>query len=104
VTAVDFSSIALARGRRAAEAAADGRAELVEWVEADVLDYVPRPGYDVVVEAYLQLPARERAVVHARAAAALAPGGVLLVVAHHLANLTEGAGGPSDAAVLFTAE
>jgi SAM-dependent methyltransferase len=105
VTAVDFSQVALAKGRRVAEAAADGSAERIEWVGADVLDYVPAPGrYDLVVVAYLQLPAAPRAVVHARAASALAPGGVLLVVAHDSANLSGGVGGPSDPAVLFTAE
>lgn len=39
---------------------------------------------------------------HAAAAAALAPGGVLLVVSHDRSNLTEGVGGPQDPAVLFT--
>jgi predicted TIM-barrel enzyme len=48
------------------------------------------------VVAYLQLPAAPRAVAHARAASALAPGGVLLVVAHDSANLSGGVGGPSD--------
>lgn len=38
----------------------------------------------------------------ARAAAALRPGGTILVVAHHLAKLTEGSGGPSRADVLCT--
>jgi SAM-dependent methyltransferase len=102
VTAVDFSAVALAKGR--AVAAADERAARIEWVHADLLDYVPAAGgFDAVVMAYLQLPARQRAAVHARAAVALAPGGVLLVVAHDLANLTDGVGGPGDAQVLFSA-
>src|SRR5581483_10861059 len=37
------------------------------------------------------------------AAAALAPGGTLLVVAHDTANLEHGHGGPKDPAVLYTA-
>jgi hypothetical protein len=32
----------------------------------------------------------------------VAPGGLLLVVGHHTANLAEGVGGPQDPAVLFT--
>jgi hypothetical protein len=42
--------------------------------------------------------------VLARAAAAVAPGGTLVVVAHDLVNLTEGFGGPQDARVLTTPE
>ena len=33
-----------------------------------------------------------------------APGGTFLLVAHDTTNLTEGTGGPQDAAVLLTAE
>ena len=37
-----------------------------------------------------------------RAAAALAPGGTLLLVGHDVRNLTDGIGGPQDATVLHT--
>jgi hypothetical protein len=37
-----------------------------------------------------------------RAAAAVAPGGTLLVVGHDVENLNGGHGGPKDARVLFT--
>ena len=46
-------------------------------------------------------PPRRSAVRHA--AAALAPGGTLLVIAHDSRNLTDGTGGPSDPRVLYTA-
>ena len=39
-----------------------------------------------------------------RAAAALAPGGTVLVVGFDLANLTEGTGRPRDPDVLYTPE
>ena len=39
-----------------------------------------------------------------RAAGALAPGGVILVVGHDLRNLAEGWGGPSDPDVHLTPE
>ena len=45
---------------------------------------------------------QRRAAVRA-AAAALAPGGTLLVIGHDSRNLTDGTGGPQDPAVLFTA-
>lgn len=104
VTAVDFSGVALGKGRRAGQAAGDGRAERIDWVQADLLTYQPEPDrYNAVVIAYLQLPSDERRVVVPRAATALADGGVLLVVAHDAANLTGGVGGPPDPAVLYTA-
>ena len=54
--------------------------------------------------AYLQVTAALRARVLAGAAAALVPGGTLLVIGHDLANLTEGVGGPQTPDVLYTPE
>jgi SAM-dependent methyltransferase len=99
VTAVDFSGAAIAKGRPIAEA----RALPVTWVEADVRRYaVEARAYDAVVLAYLHLYDAERRAVVRSAAEGLAPGGVLVIVGHDTTNLTEGAGGPRDAAVLFT--
>jgi SAM-dependent methyltransferase len=96
VTAVDFSQVALARGRQLA----NERGVEVTWVVADVRSYEPSPGgYDAVLEAYLHLPAGGMAGVLAHAAAALAPGGTLLVVGHDRANLSGGVGGPQDPTV-----
>jgi SAM-dependent methyltransferase len=97
VTAVDFSPVAVERGRRLA-----GDLE-VDWVVGDVLT-VPLPQVDLVVMAYLQLQAAERRAVVRRAWGALAPGGTLFLVAHDSTNLTEGTGGPRDPSVLYTAE
>ena len=99
VTAVDFSGVAL-RMARSLEAE---RRVAVEWVEADVLAWTPPPrAYDLVCVLYLQLPAGERRTALARAAAAVRPGGTLLVLGHDLLNLTDGWGGPTQADVLFT--
>ena len=98
VTGVDFSGVAIAKAERLAES----RGVDVEWVVADLLDYRPPEGLDLVVVFYLQVPADERLLVLGRAAEALAPGGTLLVVAHDLLNLTEGHGGPKEPAVLYT--
>jgi SAM-dependent methyltransferase len=103
VTAVDFSAIATERSRRLAEKRLGEDASRVTAVTADLMSWAPEPeAADLVVLAYLQLGARERAHVHTLAAAALAPGGTFLLVAHHSDNLTEGVGGPQDPAVLFT--
>jgi ubiquinone/menaquinone biosynthesis C-methylase UbiE len=100
VTAVDFASVAVDRGRaRAKETATD-----VEWVVADVVSWpMPERAFDLVVIAYLQLPDEERRLVWARASRALAPNGTLFVVGHDTRNVTDGVGGPSDARVCYTA-
>lgn len=99
VTAVDFSTVALAKGRQLAQA----RGVTVDWVAADLRDYQPaHAAFDLVLVAYLQLRGADLAGVLHRAAGALAPGGTLLVVAHDVANLTDGIGGPQDPAVLCT--
>jgi SAM-dependent methyltransferase len=99
VTAVDFSEVALAKGRRLAE----HRGVAVDFVLADLVDWEPPArAFDLVVVLYLQIPANERRTVLARAAAAVASGGTFLLVAHDLENLARGTGGPSDPAVLVT--
>ncbi len=98
VTAADFSQVALAKGRRLAGDTP------VRWVCADATRWDERSAYDLVVVAYLQLPAAERAAAVRAAYHALWPGGTLLVVAHDSTNLAEGTGGPQDPAVLYTAE
>lgn len=105
VDVVDFSSVALDRGRELAAALPGEAAGRLTWVRADVLSHrPPRGAYDLVVIAYLHLPAGERRPVLRRAAEAVAPGGTLLVIGHDMANLTEGTGGPQDPRVLFTSD
>lgn len=101
VTAVDFSSAALAKAR----AEAGERSVTVEWVEADLTGYHPEPGaFDAVVIAYLHLPEPSRTPILRGAADALAPGGTLLVVGHDATNPAEGVGGPQDPEILYTAQ
>jgi SAM-dependent methyltransferase len=97
-TAVDFSQVALDKGRQVA-----GDAK-VEWVCADATTWATDDRYDLAVVAYLQLERGERRAAIRNAFDSLAPGGTLLVVAHDSSNLTEGSGGPQDASVLYTAE
>ena len=103
VTAVDFSAVATARARRLAQERLGADADRVDAVTADLMTWSPpAASADLTVLAYLQLGAGERRHAHRLAAAALAPGGTFLLVAHHADNLTEGVGGPQDPAVLFT--
>ncbi len=101
VTAVDFSDVAIEKAR--ARAAHEGVE--VDFCTVDLLEFEPgERSFDLVLVLFLQLPASERRLVLRRAAEALAPGGTFLLVGHDLTNLAEGAGGPSDPAVLYTPE
>jgi SAM-dependent methyltransferase len=103
VTAVDFSAVAVERGRRLAAAGAPAAAGRVRWVVADVRDHlVPVAELDLVLVAYLHLGAGDRRAVLRRLLEAVAPGGALLVVGHDLTNIDQGVGGPQDPDVLFT--
>lgn len=97
-TATDFSTVALAKGRSLPGG------DAVTWVCADATRWVSAPVFDLVVVAYLQLPADERRAALRAGFESLTAGGTLLVVAHDSSNLSEGTGGPQDPAVLYTAE
>lgn len=98
VTAADFSQVALDKGRRLAGDTP------VRWVRADATGWSEPTAYDLVLVAYLQLPAEERRAAVRAAYDSLTTGGTLLLVAHDSTNLAEGTGGPQDPAVLMSAE
>jgi SAM-dependent methyltransferase len=96
VTAMDFSSVAVDKGRELQDA--------IDWQVGDALTAELPRHLDLVLIAYLQLVPEERTTVMRRAFESLARRGTLFVVAHDSTNLTEGTGGPQDARVLYTAE
>lgn len=99
VTGVDGSSVGLSK----AAAAAESIPLELELVEADLGAYEPAAqSYDLVVVANMHFAPELRAAFYARAAAAVAPGGHLFVVGHHVESL--GRSGPPDVARLFTEE
>ena len=101
VTGVDFSGVAIDKARQmAADAGVAAR-----FVRADLAEHVPEPASaDLVALVYLQVPEPLRTTVLTRAAGALRPGGTLLWIAHDLANLGGGHGGPRSPDVLSTPE
>lgn len=104
VTAVDFAQAGLDKGRTIATQE-DGLD--VAWVCADATTWQraeDQPAYDLCLVAYLQLAAAERREAVRRGFRSLGVGGTFLLVAHDSSNLTEGTGGPTDPAVLMTAE
>lgn len=96
VTAMDFSTVAVEKGRSLHDA--------VDWQVGDARTATLPKHLDLVVIAYLQVPAEDRALVLRRAVEALRPGGTFLMVAHDSTNLTEGTGGPQAPEVLYTAQ
>ncbi|WP_455565538.1 SAM-dependent methyltransferase [Micromonospora parva] len=86
VTAVDISSTAL--GRAAANAETAGVGDRIEFIHADLRDKPPaEQAYDLVSAQFMHLPAEQRRELFAGLAAAVAPGGVLLIVGHHPSDL-----------------
>lgn len=99
VTAVDFSEVGLAKARQLA--AASGVE--VTTVHADVVvDNLAYDRFDLVVVLYLHLVPSSRRIALRRAADAVAPHGMLLVLGHDLDNIAHGCGGPQDPEILFT--
>ena len=97
-TAVDFSAAGMAKADRLAVE----HGVAVATVVADALTYEVGDGsWDLVLLSYLQLPTDQRLALVRRAAAGVAPGGSLLVVAHDRTNLERGYGGPQDPDVLY---
>ena len=103
-TAVDFSQVALDKGAQLVDEAGIELEGTLAWVCADATTWQPAEPVDLVVVAYLQLPAEDRRRAVRSAATMLRPGGTLLLVAHDSTNLTEGTGGPQDPSVLMTAD
>lgn len=96
VTGVDFSAVAIAKAREL------DTHQLVSWVQADATSFRGDP-VDLALLCYLQLGPAERRLAVRAAASTLAPGGMLLVIAHDTRNRTDGHGGPQDPHVLYTA-
>ncbi len=101
VDAVDFSTVALDKGR----ALAGHEGVEVVFEHRDLTTWGPPPdSYDLVIVVYLHLPLPVRRSVWRGAAAAVGPAGRLVVIGHDLENLTRGYGGPQQADVLYRAE
>jgi SAM-dependent methyltransferase len=99
VTAVDFSQVALGRLR----ARAESENLTVETVRSDIGDYLQKgETFDLVVVANIHPDPDDRRRLLQAAAAAVAPGGHLFVVGHHLDSF--GRAGPPDETRFYTEE
>jgi SAM-dependent methyltransferase len=106
VTAADISAVALERA--AANVAALERADLaarITWQQADLTAWAPEVArYDLAAMLFVHLRPEQRDGAFARLAAAVAPGGTLLVVAHHPLDLQLEGMGPPEPELFFTAD
>jgi SAM-dependent methyltransferase len=103
VTAVDFAASALRRAREHAESLGDDVAGRIDWVQADLDAWAPpEEHFDLVTSHYVHSAASREALFR-RLAAAVAPGGTLLIVGHHPTDPHSAAHAPA-ASVRFTAE
>jgi SAM-dependent methyltransferase len=105
VTAVDFSTTALERAAGHAAALGTEVAARIRWVHADVTAGLPdAERFGLVSAQYMHLPGEPRRRLFARLAAAVAPGGTLLVVGHDISDLDAGAHRPPTPEMFFTAD
>jgi hypothetical protein len=69
-----------------------------------VLGWQPEERYDLVTSHFLQLPEQQRRGVFAQLAAAVAPGGTLLLVGHDVSLMEGREQGPHTPDMFFTAQ
>ncbi|WP_432542866.1 SAM-dependent methyltransferase [Kineococcus sp. SYSU DK002] len=102
VTGADISPVALARSARLVERAGPQVAARVTWQQADMLDFdAPDDSFDLVSAQFMHLPGLALKVLHRRLAAAVKPGGTLLLVLH--VPPEPGTGNPAFPADMFPA-
>jgi SAM-dependent methyltransferase len=103
VTAVDLSRVALARAQATAQPAATGKR--ITWLHADLVQSPPAPAcFDLVSAHFMQFAPEPRAAFVRGLAAAVKPGGTLLIVGHHPSDLATTVRRPPFPERLSTAE
>ena len=102
VTGIDISVVALERAHKAAVTA--GVIERVVWQQADITTAPPPElTYDLVSAQFIHLAPALRDAAFRGLAAAVKPGGTLLVVGHHPSDLETTVRRPRMPGVLYTA-
>jgi SAM-dependent methyltransferase len=105
VVAADISSVAVERGAQHARDADPAASARIEWRQVDLLARPPEAGsFDLVSVQFMQLPPQPRAGLFTALAAAVRPGGRLLVVGHHPTDLATGVARPPMPELFYTAD
>lgn len=99
VTAIDFSDVAIEKGRQIA-----ARREVnVNWIAEDVSSWqLPRHEFDLVAVLYLHTTIDEREQWLEKVISSIKPSGTFIYIAHDIDNIKNGVGGPQDPALLPT--
>ncbi|MEV6079448.1 class I SAM-dependent methyltransferase [Streptomyces sp. NPDC052069] len=105
VTGADLSTVALEHAARNAAEAGEDIAGRITWQHADFLTWDPAPRrFDLVSAQFMHLPRPSLEALYRRLAAAVNPGGTLLVVSHHPADLDTSMGRPMAVDTFVTGE
>jgi SAM-dependent methyltransferase len=105
VTAVDVSAVALERAAGYAAAAGDEVAQRIAWRREDLRSWDPgTKRFDLVSAQFMYLQEAELESLHRRLAAAVRPGGTLLVVGHHPDDLHANVGRKGEPDMFWSAE
>jgi len=105
VTAVDVSSVALERAARRAAEVGHEIAGRISWQQSDLMTWEPAPHrFDLVSAQFMYLPPPSLESMHRRLAAAVRPGGTLLIVGHHPSDMETSIPRPNLSELYYTAE
>lgn len=105
VTGVDVSPVALERAAGHAAARGEQVAGRITWRREDLLTWAPEPErFDLVTAAYMHLPGDASGSFQRRLAAAVRPGGTLLMITHHPDDLHTKVARPGDLRTFPSAE
>ncbi len=105
VTGVDISNVALERAAAHAATCGEEIAARTTWAQADLATWAPaHAAFDLVTTHFMQFVAGERDALIRKLASAVAPGGTLLVVAHHPSDLKTAVRRPPMPELFYTAD
>lgn len=96
MTAVDFSEVAVERGR--------AMSTDVDFVVADVLVWEPSGSFDLILIAYLQIPEDQLGPLVKKVSGWLRPEGEIFLIGHDRSNIEDGHGGPQIPEILWDVE
>ena len=105
VTSVDYSPVGIEKATRLARS----RGVALETLVADLTTWSwPVDTYDAIVAIYFHLPPHHRETIHRHAAAAIKPGGLIVIEGFRPEQIalqsTHDSGGPPDVRMLFSPE
>ena len=104
-TRLAIEAWALERAADYAAAAGEEVARRITWQREDLLSWVPGPErFDLVSAQFMYAPPGEITALHRRLAAAVRPGGTLLVVGHHPDDLHANVGRTGSADQFWSAQ